>query len=67
MTAQKPFDPHPPAGDNAVTLNGAIHVMRTGWVETAIITKQRGNCPLVKADQDQEEFAHFVSPGFLAQ
>ena len=41
--------------------------MRTGWVKTTIITKQRGDRELIKADEGQKHVAHVRLPDFLAQ
>lgn len=67
MAAQKALNAQPPACDDAIPVNGVIHVAGTSWIKNTIFTEQGGDHDLVKADEFQEQVAHLISPDFLAQ
>jgi hypothetical protein len=67
MAPQQTLDPQPPPSTHAIFFNGFHHIMRTGRIENTIFTEQGGDHDLIKADEFDDQVAHLISPGFLAQ
>jgi hypothetical protein len=65
LTSADPFDPKPRTFEGTVYLDGFIRVSGTTRVESALRTKEAGQCPLVRADNGEHRYCDRIAPHIL--